>query len=185
MTFLRPRGRLDREQVVALLNDKMVSADRFRSKIEISPSGEDACFVPVLSSTQDVAALNQANELALNGVAATTTKDQSQLVALDAPSTSAALQKSPRKEPTKSSLWTSLPPYDCAAHVKSLYVHIPAVASGDDSAGDLQGASYRGLSNFVAQVIKRSFECIQLLKKVSHYLLMHINSLGVGIGFAG
>jgi len=157
MTFLRLRGRLDREQVVALLNDKMVSADRFRSKIEISPSGEDACFVPVLSSAGDAVVLNQASDLTLNGVAATTIKDQSQLVDMDAPSSSAAVQKSPKQEPSKNGRWSSLPPYDCAPHVKPLYVHLPAVASGDGSAGDLQGASYRGLSNFVAQVIKRSF----------------------------
>jgi hypothetical protein len=147
---------------VELLNDKMVSADRFRSKIEISPDGEDAYFVPVLSSEN---AAIQANDVASNGTAATI--DQPNSVALTASTSSAALQNTPRKErkPSKNGQWGALPPYDCAPHVKPLYVHLPAIASGGSSVDDLQGAAYRGLSNFVAQVMKLSLVHLFHFKK--------------------
>ena len=141
--FLVGRGRLERDQVVALLNERLAAADRFRSKIELSTNGQDAFFVPVLSPAAPAAAavaLSNAAPLA-HAVAPLAT------AAVSAAASAASAAAPPAVSAARAGGWAALPRYDCAAHVKPLYVRTPTGADDPE-------AAYHGLCKFVAEVRK-------------------------------
>jgi hypothetical protein len=140
------RGRLERGQVVALLNDRLSSAERFRSKIEVSPNGQDAYFVPVLSPERSAPAAAGDPALAADSGFTRVTHGATPVIASDG--------------------WAALPPYDCSPHVKPLYYHPPIESSqGGDSAADREAAAYLGLCTFVAQVGLRGSCALELCRR--------------------